>query len=265
MKSIEITWYGTASLSVKTEASKVLIDPFLTLWGSENHSSMADFAGYDNILLTHGHVDHIYSIPKLMKKNEEAAVFCTETPAEVLEKKGVPGERVMLIKPGNRMKFGDIQVRVLKGKHIQFDKELRLHTLVNLRMIRYVYNVPLLMVQNHICREEGETVAYLLEAHGKTILVLGSLGLSQEEAYPQEPDILVLPYQGATDLVSPALELIDRIKPKAVILDHFDNAFPPVSSTVDTRRLKRALSKRYPALPVVKPKAGKSVILHVSV
>lgn len=34
----------------------------------------------------------------------------------------------MLIKPGNHMTFGDIKVTVLKGHHIQFDKELELHT-----------------------------------------------------------------------------------------------------------------------------------------
>lgn len=91
MSNVKITWYGTASLSVETETSGILIDPFLTLRGSENHSTMEDFKSFDTILLTHGHVDHLVSIPKIMKQNEESVVFCTETPAETLEKKGRSG------------------------------------------------------------------------------------------------------------------------------------------------------------------------------
>lgn len=80
--------------------------------------------------------------------------------------------------------------------------------------------------------------------------------------YCQEENIEFEPYS-ITQELSPCaeteLELIDRIRPKAIILDHFDNAFPPGSSTVDTRSLKRALAKNYPDLPVVKPKIRKSI------
>ena len=73
--------------------------------------------------------------------------------------------------------------------------------------------------------------------------------------------MLVLPYQGATELVSPALSIIETLHPKTVFLDHFDDAFPPISRHIDTKPLKKALEDRYPDLPVVKPAAGKPVTL----
>ncbi|MDY3918216.1 MAG: MBL fold metallo-hydrolase [Candidatus Limivivens sp.] len=257
---MKITWYGTASLSIETALSKILIDPFLTPRGSENRTSLQDFAGYDTILLTHGHLDHIQSIPKILEGNE-AVVFCTATPAETLERKGVPGERIMEIQPGIQLAFRDIRVTVLKGKHIQYDRKLVEKTFLSWRMLRYAYRIPSMFFQNRAFRENGETVTYLLEAAGKSVLILGSMGLDEEEEYPEKVDILVLPFQGMLDPSLPAAAVIDRIRPGMVMLDHFDDAFPPFSKTVDTRSLKKLLDKRDPDLCVVKPKAGKTYCL----
>ena len=73
--------------------------------------------------------------------------------------------------------------------------------------------------------------------------------------------MLILPYQGTSDLVSAACSIIDRIEPRSVLLDHFDDAFPPVSRQIDTKPLRKVLKERYPDLPVVKPTAGKAVTL----
>jgi hypothetical protein len=74
--------------------------------------------------------------------------------------------------------------------------------------------------------------------------------------YPAEPDLLVLPYQGATNLIPPALVVIDRIRPRAVMLDHFDDAFPPVSASIDTKSLFQVLNEKYPDMKIIKPEAG---------
>ena len=73
--------------------------------------------------------------------------------------------------------------------------------------------------------------------------------------------MLILPYQGTTNLVSTALSIIAQIEPRTVLLDHFDDAFPPISQHIDTKPLKKALTEHYPELPVVKPTAGKAITL----
>ena len=62
--------------------------------------------------------------------------------------------------------------------------------------------------------------------------------------YPTGADLMVLPYQGTSDLLTPAAAVIDRLKPRAVLLDHWDDAFPPVSSAVDTSDIHSALEGR---------------------
>lgn len=257
---MKITWFGTASLLIEYGKDRVLIDPFLPLRGAENHPSLLDYRKEESILITHGHIDHLGSIPKILE-DSDATVYCSELPAATLEKKYVDGDQIVIIRPGDTLYFGQIQVTALPGKHIHFDSELIRHTFLNPRVLRHLPNLALLLFKHHSYPEGNETLTFQIDAGGKRILVLGSLSLDENTEYPDYVDMLALPYQGATDLVTPALSIIEKIKPRTVLLDHFDDAFPPVSNHIDTKPLKKALREHFPDLPVVKPTAGKAVTL----
>lgn len=259
---MKITWFGTASLLIEHEKDRILIDPFLPLWGSENHPSLLEYQKEDSILITHGHIDHLGSIPKILR-NSEATVYCSALPAATLEKKKTDSDQIVIIRPGDILHFGSIKVTPLPGKHIKFDTRLIRHTLLNFRILRYFPNFLSLLFHNHTYAEGNETLTYLIEAGNRKILVLGSLALDEETEYPKYVDMLILPYQGASlsGLVSAALSIIARIEPRTMLLDHFDDAFPPISRQIDTRPLKKVLEEHYPELPVVKPTAEKAVTL----
>ena len=93
----------------------------------------------------------------------------------------------------------------------------------------------------------------------RDILLLGSLALDPGERYPEGVDVLILPYQGSNDLPKRAREVLERLRPKSVVLSHFDNAFPPMSRNVDLRPLKRMMEREFPGVRVVKPTAGKEI------
>lgn len=255
---MKITWFGTASLLIEFRESRVLIDPFLPLRGAENHPSLLDYRKEDSILITHGHIDHLGSIPKILK-HSDTTVYCSAVPAATLEKKKADSDQIVIIRPGDTLSFGKIKATALPGKHIRFDSALVRHTLCSPRILQYFPNFLSLLFHNHAYAEGNETLTYLLEAGGKKILVLGSLALHETTDYPKHVDMLVLPYQGASDLVSAALAVIARIGPKTVLLTHFDDAFPPISRQIDTRPLKKVLSEKYPNLSVIKPTAGKII------
>ena len=128
-------------------------------------------------------------------------------------------------------------------------------------MLAYGYNVPWMAYQNRVCKEAKETVAYLIKAEGKTILLLGSLGLDEATIYPMDVDLLILPFQGASDLITPSLEIIEMIKPKRIMLDHFDNTFPPISKKISLIEFKKWMDIDHPEIKVVKPKYKKTVHL----
>ena len=255
---MRITWKGTASFVIETAQERILIDPFLSLRGGTNPARFEDFLEYDAILITHGHFDHLYFVPELIDEGD-ATVFCTRVPADTLERYTENTGNIALIRPGMDLQFSDISIHVYRGKHIEFDRRYIPDTLSPRRVLRYIRNMPFLIWANKAFQEGGQIVAFEIRAEEKKILLLGSLNLLEEETYPEQPDLLILPYQGNNDLVEHADRILERIRPKAVLLSHFDNAFPPESRDVDLRPLKRLLTQKYPQIRCVKPAAGKPV------
>ena len=51
-----------------------------------------------------------------------------------------------------------------------------------------------------------------------------------------------------------SLPFLARFQPKRVMLDHFDDAFPPISSAMDCNPFLKRAQKAYPEIPVFVPK-----------
>ncbi len=259
-RKIRLTWKGTATFLLEAAGERILFDPFVEIRGGENPGSIEEFLQKDTIFITHGHFDHLSRIPQILEEGD-ATVFCTACPARTLEQYTDETDRVVEIRVGDTIPIGGIRIHVLKGKHIAFQMKRIFDTMTPLRVLRYWRNMPYLLWANHEFKEGNETVAFEIKAEGKTILLLGSLALDEQETYPQGVDLLILPYSGNNDLVGEADKLINRIRPKRILLSHFDDAFPPMSRSVDTGAFKRMMERKWPGIQVAKPKCGKAVTL----
>lgn len=242
---MKITWYGTASISVETENSAVLFDPYIPCKGSKTPSAEKEFLNFKNIVITHGHVDHISTLPITVPESG-ATVWCTKTPFETLVYKGISPDNLKLIAPGNVLNFGDIKITVFQSRHVKFDRPLIFKTAFSPRIFKYFGNLMKIFAEVMDDKENNETVGFLIEAEGKKIYLMGSLSWAEEVEYPKDIDLLILPYQGTTDLLTPGLKFIEKVNPKAVFLDHFDDTFPPLSDTVDTSDIVAALDGKIP-------------------
>ena len=94
------------------------------------------------------------------------------------------------------------------------------------------------------CPEKKETLCYLIEAYEKKIMILGSLALAEDTDYPKGVDLALFPFQGCGDMCGPAIEVYEHLKPKAVLLTHFDDTFPPFSTEVDTSGFEALMNER---------------------
>ena len=166
------------------------------------------------------------------------------------------------LKSGDVITFSrDVRILVMEGKHAKPGKSQVFQKLFSRRFLQYFRNALALAYLNPKFPEGGQTLMYEVHAEGKRVQVMGSLGLQEDQEYPQGADLLILPFQGSEFLEAVALEVVERLQPKRILLDHFDDAFPPVSEHVDTRRFKKLMDEEYPQIKVVKPTAGKTVVL----
>ena len=52
---------------------------------------------------------------------------------------------------------------------------------------------------------------------------------------------------------------IDKYTPKAILVDHFDDAFPPVTRNVSVRRLQKTVKKNHPEIGFIVPEICREI------
>ncbi len=253
---MEINWYGTASISFKAANEAILFDPFISFNENNRFLSLDMTASYEHIFITHGHFDHLMHIPEILKMGK-GKVYCDEIAAGTLRKLGVLDKQIVVIKPGDIIEQGPFRIKILKGEHVVFDLPLIIRTLFNRRVIIWAKNLGKI-IKGFARYPKGQVLIYDIKVDGQQILHMGSLGICSDESYPDNIDILSLPFQGRSDIEELALDFIGQMKPRKVFLQHFDDTFPPISNEIDTSGFERKMAKMFPTIEVIKPKYMKS-------
>ena len=243
---MELIWYGTASLVLKEEDAAIVFDPFCGMRRGQAQSvpEETDFRKVSDVFVTHGHFDHIYHIPRLYR-DISARIHCTAAPKETLLKRGGSAEKIREIGPGFTGQCGPFQITAYQGRHCVFDGPLLRQTILSRRFWRHPVHLCRVLRAHLSHKEKGEILFYEVACKGKRVQIMGSMNLDPAVEYPTGADVLVLPLQGRSDQDSYALQFVERLKPKAVLLDHYDDTFPPMSGEVDTSGFERNVEKRY--------------------
>jgi len=256
MDVLKFKWYGTATILIEYKGTEIVFDPFFPLNKKLFQPPLEEISP-DGLFATHCHFDHISAIPDLIdRSNKIFKVYCTGETQDILASKGVDESRICRIIPGDTINIGQFEVQVLKSKHIHFNAGLVLKTLFNPRILYYWSNFKQIYKDKVNRNKEIETIAFNIRTPDKRILLLGSLNLDSETEYEPGTDLLILPYQGRTDLCDYTLPIIDRLKPVKILLYHFDNTFPPFSSAVNTKKFVHIMKKDYPNIPIICTKAS---------
>ena len=254
---MKITWYGTATIGIDDGESKIIFDPFVRMNRRIETTPVKGFSGFDAVFITHGHLDHIYSIPELVQADKNVPVYCTKTPKKTLEGRGVPEDRLKLIEPGDVINAGNFKVRVWQFRHIVFDPIYILSVVP-----KCVVMFPRLFWQAYMNRkmpENGEIVAYEIENEGKRIFLTGSFREYPGIEYPKDVDLCVLANGGSVFVPEITAHFIETYKPKRILVDHFDNAFPPVTRNVSVKRFQRKVNREHPEIEFIVPEICKSI------
>lgn len=252
---MKLSWYGTASVMLESEGYRIVFDPFLTipieetLYRRKLHA--IKYRTADAVLVTHGHFDHIIDIPKLYR-NTDTKVYATKTPCKTLMSRGdVERDQLRVIGPGVTFQLGGFTIRAYQGRHCRFDLGIMLKTVFKWETLMNPKRLYDLIKLNRLYAENGETLFYEIEAEGKRVQLMGSMGLDFGTVYPTDADVLILPFQGTSNPAQTVAPIIHRLQPKRIYLDHYDNTFPPMSSQVGTADFIARLHRHgIPAAPL---------------
>ena len=252
---MKITWYGTASILLETENSSILFDPFLKFLPKDYEpkfmleNRLSAFKKQQNIFITHGHFDHLASIKEIYN-SLPCSIYLTKAPFNTLAKQKFDTSKLKLIEMNDCVNVGDFSVTALHGKHVKF---------TNGQVAKSTFEGmfsslkrKLEIVKNYLkYPEKSQTVFYEIKCQNKLIQIMGSADLQKGVNYTVGADLLILPHQGRSDIDEHNKKIVERLKPKRVLLDHYDDAFPPYSKNIPTENFCLSLSKTIPTSPLI--------------
>ena len=252
---MELTWYGNAAVQVTMGETSLMFDPFVTRNASLPLLQADDFRQAAAILITHGHFDHTADVPRFAAETGLPIVVHSKS-LEMLQSKGdYAPEQLRAVAYGDRRSFGSIQAEALAARHISFDVPLIGQTIGHLFSSKLEGKASRLfaMIGEHMRHPVGACIAWHLSDATQSLLHFGSLALDPAREYPSGVDVLSIPLQGNSKVHDIAFDVVRRLRPKAVYIHHFDDAFPPLSQQIPTQPLVQRLQRELPDIRVIVP------------
>ena len=260
---MKITWLSTASILIEDKQIRILFDPFLKSYLPQQLQTFDEILkSVHTIMITHPHLDHFSDMDYIIKRSH-CPIYVCQKGMNIVEKIGLPLQQFHPIEPYSQFIIDHIKIKTYPSCHCVFDLQLVIHTLQRAFQLKNIKKTLYLAKLNHIYQIDKKKDVYIYEiiVDQIHILLLGSANLRDDVVYPQNVDLLIYPYQGKSHLVKYSIDIFKKIKPKTIILDHFDDAFPPISSDVDCQALIETMKVEMPDVKIIIPQPLKSIVL----
>lgn len=236
MAGMKIAWYGTATLMLACGDTRILIDPYVRQYDKQQAPVPVDaLSAADAVLITHPHLDHFADIGTFLEAGAKE-VYVSENGIRHAAAQGIPIGEMRPLAAGDCFRVGECTVRTFQSRHCKFDAGTVLSVALSPRTYLHAKDAVSLLKQTGKWKIKDDIFAFEISGGGKRVVVLGSAGMDEGTEYPKDADLLVFPYQGRAGMHRYMKRFLQCFRPKAVMLDHFDDAFPPLTHTIGTRK-----------------------------
>ena len=237
VKGVILKWLGTVGWEIRTETTTILIDPFLTRkqrirtaeWKTDEEAVLKVIKGADYIFAGHSHHDHIGDVPFIAKR------FCSRiigsrTTTNLALTAGVDKSQVVTIRGGEKLDFKEFSVQVIESEH-----GIRRGRTRPPRLSEIVepFDGPI-MGSDFVV---GGSFLYHFTFGRNRVLHQSTPNFLEKTLTGLHPDIALL----AVGHRGYNLErVLKKLKPKVVIIQHFDQWRTSFSEGIPDRRRRRA-------------------------
>ncbi len=267
-----IRWLGNNGWELRSDGQTVLIDPWLTRFrtgtytpaGADPNTPITvdrdlidtNITTADLILVTHGHYDHLPDIPHIAERTG-ATVLGTETHCNLLRALGAPPSQLSVVRGGERLRFGAVDVTVVPSLHSATGPRAR---------VAFPGTVPSNQTPKPLVIAdllEGGTLAYHVTIGGFSVMNFGGANYIPHELRGLRPDCLLLPVGGAA-IPRYVDELFDLLgHPRFVLPTHWDDFdIPfnlPARDAGGLQPLRQAVAKASPRSKFIVPEHNETV------
>lgn len=236
--AVSLKWLGTAGWEIQFAQTKILIDPFLTRkqavageeWKTDEETVLNIISGADYIFAGHSHADHIADIPFIAKRFG-AKVIGSRTTINLSLSAGVDKAQLTTISGGEKLDFKDFSVQVIESQHGVLNRGGQKRQPKSAEITR----PPSGPIRGRHFVEGGSYLYYF--TFGKIRLLDQSTGnFIEENLRGLEPDVAILAENSNYDWT----EAIKILRPKTVIVHHYDDWHVPLSSGMTAAVRRRA-------------------------
>jgi L-ascorbate metabolism protein UlaG (beta-lactamase superfamily) len=234
---VSFKWFGTDGWEITFGTKTVLLDPWLSrtdaglFSGKFNPKTPAKIEEAlidqhikkaDQILIGHGHFDHIADVPYIAKKTG-ATVIGSESHMNMLRAHGLPEPKLVPCRGGEFFQFDGYTIEVFRS----------LHSLQPTKKVPFpgrflsVPTIPATIAE----MPEGDSLIYMLTVGGKfSIFLMSTANFIEREIVGLRPDVALVAPLGRGQVPNFTARLLKAINdPKMILPTHWDNWERPLS------------------------------------
>ena len=249
---MRLKWYGTATILLESGETRLLFDPYQKSFAAGAGVPLDEARTANAILITHPHLDHFSDID--LFSQGRCPVYVSAKGIALARENGLQTECMHAIGEGDVLTVGPFRIRAYPARHCRFDAATVLRVLLAPRTwLHFSKAVALLRGAGRYRIRRDEVLAFEVTDGERTLLLFGSAAMDEGAAYPVGADLLVFPYQGRARMDRVLRPFLQKLRPQAILIDHFDDAFPPITCRVNTARLSSTVRECLPQAQAIIP------------